>query len=193
MKRRRLLLAYFILVCAGGGASSCAYHWGNPQRSLPGGYDRIAIPVFINQTFEPGVEAFFTGSLVEEVERNRLAKVVTKDESQVLVEGAVSKITYERGAELGGGSFGKLPSGTVLTKEYRIFVDVNLRLIRRSDGKVLWAGTFTGERRYPAPQITIPRLNSADALYNQSARMQNIRILAQDMMAKAHANMTENF
>jgi hypothetical protein len=174
---------------------SCAYHFGALKRSLPGGYNKVSVPVFKNKTQETGVEAFFTTAMIEELERNRFANVTEDEEAQVVLEGTVTSISYNRGAYFSSGDdLGvTLPEGTVLTKEYYVTATTQLRLIRKSDQKVLWVSSYNSEKQYPAPQITIKGLNSANALYNHSARLQIVSALAKEMMAQAHNHMTENF
>lgn len=171
--------------------SGC-YHFSALQRQLPGGYDRVAVPIFKNKTFEPGIEALFTSAMIEEMERNHFAKVVSREESQVELLGEITSIVFGRGANMPTDA--NLDANkTALTKEYRAVVTVNLQLVRRSDGKVLWSGGFNGEKQFPAPQVTTAGLDSVNPIYNHSAQVQNIQILAKDLMAQAHLIMTENF
>ena len=52
--------------------AGCAYHAGSGDRQIPGGYRSIAVPVFKNQTNEPGIEAYFTNAMIVEIERARV-------------------------------------------------------------------------------------------------------------------------
>ncbi|MEQ1876874.1 MAG: LPS assembly lipoprotein LptE [Bdellovibrionia bacterium] len=164
------------------------------DRSLPGGYTKVSVPVFKNGTAETGIESYFTGAMIEELERHGLADVTNEDDSQVVVRGTIQSIRYERGAYQSGDllTSAGVPDA-VLAKEYYINVNAEVKLIRRSDQKVLWSSTFDGRRLYQAPQITTKGLNSANSLYNHSARLQNIATMAKEMMEQAHNHMTENF
>jgi hypothetical protein len=86
-----------------------------------------------------------------------------------------------------------LPEGAVLTTDYRLVVTTSLKLKRRSDDRIMWQGSFQGEKSYSAPRIGTPLANSANATYNHSVRMQTISAIADDMMTEAHDRMTENF
>jgi hypothetical protein len=168
--------------------ASCAYHFAAAKRALPGGYNRLSIPIFKNRTSEPGIESFFTKAMIEELERNKYAEITTGDDAQVILEGEITGLTYVRGAST------EVPNIKVqLATEYRVVISTAVRLVRRSDQKVLWEGLFSGEKQYPAPRITMENLNSANAIYNHSAQLQNIAVLARSMMAQAHSQMTENF
>ncbi|MNY58066.1 hypothetical protein D3C86_1943590 [compost metagenome] len=68
-----------------------------------------------------------------------------------------------------------------------------MKLVRQADGTELWSGSFSGERTYVAPQVTLAGVNSVNPLYNLSARRQNIDIMANDIMTEAHDRITENF
>ena len=170
--------------------AGCAYRLGSPDRSLPGGYRQITIPVFKNLTQETGIEVGFTNSLVQEFERSRIARITAAPQSEVLVEGEITSVSYTPGGKREGGS---LPTGTVLAAEYRILIAATVTLRRQADKSVLWQGTFNGERTYVAPLVTAAAINTVNPLYNLSARRQNIDVLASEMMSEAHDRMTENF
>jgi len=169
---------------------------GYQNRSLPGGYSQVSIPVFKNLTHEVGIEAAFTNSLIKQFARSKVAKVAAQSLSPVVLEGRIEKIEYKHGGQIEGkatDSSNNLPERAVLTTEYRIFITTRIVLKRLSDQKVLWQGEFFGEKVYSAPQIGLAVVNSANPLYNVSARRENITLIAQDMMAEAHDRLTENF
>lgn len=192
---QKSIIFLFLLMVLSGVLSSCAYRFGSPERRIPGGYHLIAVPVFSNKTQEVTIETFFTHSMIMEVERSSLAQVTAKEESQAILMGEITKVDYVQGTEITSetGGFETLPKGTVLSKEYRIIAEATVKLVRSSDRAVLWEGSVAGEKHYTAPVVTKEVLNTANPLYNQSARIQNIQVMAQDMMAEAYERMTENF
>ncbi len=166
--------------------SSCAYKAGIRERSLPGGYELISVPMFKNQTHEVGSEVFFTNALIQEIERAKLAQVVPEPKAQVVLLGSVTSVSFNKtGSETRGA--------IVVNLDYRVLVSIYLQLKRVSDGKILWDGNFQGERSYSAPKITVDGLSSANAIYNHSAHTLKIQSLARDMMSEAHDRLTENF
>jgi len=175
--------------------SGCAYHLGMSSRSLPGGYKYLSIPVFKNLTQETGVEVGFTNALIKEFERSQVGKVTSESLSDVKIVGEIDSIQYIPGTKniSGTGAGGYLPNGTVLTNSYSILVAATVKVVRQADNTEIWSGGFTGERSYVAPRITLAGVNSANPLYNLSARRQNIDSVANDMMAEAHDRITENF
>lgn len=175
--------------------SGCAYRFGTGPRAIPGGYKQISIPIFKNKTQEVGIEVSFTNALIQEFQRSRIAKIVENPLSDVAVIGQIDTIQYIPGAKrvAGDSSAPYLPNGTVIASEYRILVSVTVKVIRQADGAQLWSSSFSGERTYAAPQVTLAGVNSVNPLYNLSARRQNIDVMATNIMAEAHDRITENF
>lgn len=185
--------ALIVLVALSALSSSCAYRAGAVDREIPGGYRTIAIPVFKNMTSETGIEVPFTNALIRELQRARIGRITEKSQAQVTLEGTIDWVNYNVTNQVGSDSQTTLPNDTVLNTEYRILLQTTLRLRRNSDQKILWEGAVSGETSYLTPKIGQAGLNSANALYNHSARFQNIDKLASDMMAEAHDRLTENF
>jgi hypothetical protein len=171
--------------------SGCAsYHWGSANRTLPGGYRQVFIPVFKNYTQEPGVEVDFTNAIRQEFERSKVARLSDPERAEVEILGELINLQYVPEAPIQGGT---LPTGTVLATAYEIRLLVRITLKKKSDGSVLWTSDFTNSRSYIAPQATMAGINTVNPLYNLSARRQNIQIMSGSMMAEAHDRMTENF
>jgi hypothetical protein len=174
--------------------SGCAYHLGLSQRALPGGYSQVSIPMFKNKSSEVGIEPLFTNAMIRRFERSQAAHVVDSENSPVILEGEIDKVETIPGAQVASGpNFLALPTDAVLTTDYRLRVLAIITLRRKSDEKVIWRGNFTTEKVYSAPHIGMSVVNSADATYNQSARMQALGLLAEDMMLEAHDRITENY
>ncbi|MBC7370040.1 MAG: hypothetical protein H7326_00645 [Bdellovibrionaceae bacterium] len=172
----------------------CAYRLGASSRTLPGGYKYLSIPVFKNLTQETGPEVGFTNALIKEFERSQVGKVTSESLSDVTIVGTITSIQYIAGTGIiSDPAVNNLPRGTVLANDYRILVTATVRVIRQADKTEIWSGGFSGERTYVAPKITIAGVNSANPLYNLSARRQNIDSVASDMMAEAHDRISENF
>lgn len=187
----RLVLVLFLALINFG----CAYHFGAVKRTIPGSYDKVAVPVFKNLTSETGIETYFTKSMIEEIERGHIATVTDKEGAQVVIEGEVLTIQYAASSSQisKDSDFPNMPQDAALTREYRILVDIRINARRKSDQKVVWSGTFSGEKPYSAPIVVTPVFNTVDPLYNHSSRHQNVEVMARDMMSEAYTRMTENF
>lgn len=183
-------LALSILIFLNAG---CAYRFGLTDRKLPGGYSQVAIPVFKNQSAEVGVEPLFTNSLIRRFERSQAAHVSDKETSPVVLEGTLTRIDTIQDAIRDSGSLLTLPKDAVIVSQYRLRVFTTLKLKRKSDEKIIWQGSFQNEKVYSSPVIGTAIVNSADATYNQSARMQTFALIADEMMAEAHDRITENY
>jgi hypothetical protein len=186
--RLMLMVSGFLAVTVG--LTGCAYRLGSPDRSLPGGYRQVFVPMFKNKTYEPSVEVAFTNSLIMEFERSKIGRVTDSHQAEVLVEGEIESIAYNASPPSTGSS---LPTGAVLSPQYQILISARVTLRRNSDKSVLWSGTFKGERNYNAPFVTGAGINTVNPLYNLAARRQNIEAAAAEMMSEAHDRMTENF
>ncbi len=175
--------------------SGCAYNWGNEHRDLPGGYTEVALPIFKNRTNIVGIEPKFTNYLIREFARSKNVKIVDKQSAPVFIEGDLKdiQIIHEGQIDANVDQSLKTPLNTVLTTEYRMIMTAEVKLVRTSDLKVIWTGSFKNERTYNAPQVGLSGINSVNPLYNHSARIEIIDLIAQDMMAEAHDRMTENF
>jgi TolB-like protein len=193
----RFLGRFFGLVLSLVFCSSCAYQLGVTGRRFPGGYSTVEIPIFKNLSQEPGAEIAFTNSLIQEVERNKIARVVDSSHqpgAPLVVRGEISSIQSLASAPVQKTEQNPyLPEGAVIASVYRVVVTAQISVVEKNSGKVLWKSSFQGESSYAAPQVTIARLNSVNPLYNLSSRRRIIEIIARDMMVEAHDRMTENF
>lgn len=185
----------FLIFACGGVVSGCAYSVGTGDRRLPQGYKLIAVPVFKNSTQEVGIEVPFTNAMIRELERSQIAQVVPKSNAQVVLEGNIESVRFDVANQItcGANETCAVPRLTILNTEYRITVLARLILKRISDGQSLWSEVFTTQKSYLAPKVGLEGLNSANALYNHSARQENLSAMAVDLMSEAHGRLTENF
>ena len=185
---------FLYLVFTGLILSSCAYRLGVKGRSLPGGYNQVEVPVFENSTHEPGIEMSFTNSLINEIAKNQVAAVRNEGQAPVVLRGDIKSVEYKPTSPIQKGDKAPLlPDGAVLATGYRVIVAVNLRLIEKASGKLLWTSDFISESSYTAPKVEVARVNTVNPLYNLSSRRRVIDTLAQQLMVEAHDRMTENF
>jgi len=105
----------------------CGYQMVGMETHRPPGITSIAIPTFVNQTFEPGIEVPLTQGFLREFIQDRRVKVVDRKEADSILEGVIKSyqihsISYDR-------------SG--IAQEYQTTVKLDLTL-RRRNGEVLW-------------------------------------------------------
>ena len=159
----------------------------------------MAVPMFKNKTDLVGIEAKFTNVLIHEFSRSKVSKLVAKQSAPVFIEGEIVSLEFVHDAQLDASKDDEnpanndLPKNTVLTSVYRSILNVNVKLIRTVDQRVLWTGGFKNERVYIAPQVKTPGANTVNPLYNHSAEVEVVELLAEDMMVEAHDRMIESF
>jgi hypothetical protein len=86
-----------------------------------------------------------------------------------------------------------LPTENVLATQYRVTATVVLELKRKNSTDVLYSGQFVQTMNYSAPQITLPVINTANSLYNESAKRQTLDTISKELMQAAFDRMVENF
>ncbi|MEI8138409.1 MAG: LptE family protein [bacterium] len=84
-----LLGALVLLLITGGCAG---YHLGN---TLPPGITSIFIPVFINDSREPGLETTVTAATIQEFQKDGSLKVLQKNQANSLLEVRIKKSELE--------------------------------------------------------------------------------------------------
>lgn len=112
----------FIIVLAG-----CGYQMVGKETHIPSGLNSLAIPTFVNQTFEPGIEVPFTQAFLREFIQDRRVKVLDRSEADSVLEGVIKSfniysVSYDR-------------SGLVLEYQTTIIMDLTLR---RKTGEIVW-------------------------------------------------------
>lgn len=175
--------------------SGCAYKLSSETDSLPGDVKSIQIPLFKNDSPEVGAEVFFTNALKSEALRAKFISLKNDaNDAEAILQGrilSISVIADESVIEAENTKY--LPNSTVLATQYKVSVNTEIVLKRRDSNTVLWSGVFKQESNYSAPQITLPIINTANALYNQSAKRQTLDALSKEMMQAAFDRMLEHF
>jgi hypothetical protein len=82
-------------------ASGCGYQMAGRETHIPPGLTSIAIPTFVNQTFEPGIEIPFTQAFLREFILDKRIKVVDRSEADSTLEGVIKSfntysVSYDR-------------------------------------------------------------------------------------------------
>ncbi len=173
--------------------TSCAYQLGYLNKSLPQDFQSVQIPTFINDTKYVGIETYFTNELKSLFYRTQTAKI--DDAAPVYIEGQILRVFVDQTrARADFEDFeGLLPDNTVITTRFDMTVDVYIKLIRKSDKKVIWQSEFTDLLPFSGAQLKLEGLNSSNTMYNQSAIRQNVKRMASVLMSQVHTRMTENF
>jgi outer membrane lipopolysaccharide assembly protein LptE/RlpB len=130
------------------------------ETHVPPGLNSIAIPTFVNKTFEPGIEVPLTQAFLREVIRDRRLKVVDRNEADSVLEGVIKyfriySVSYDR-------------SG--LATEYQTTLVIDLTLKKRT-GEIHWQENNLSETRwYRASSDTLIAESNKDAAIQEIAR-----------------------
>lgn len=116
---------------------SCGYKLSGTTTNIPPGISSIAIPTFINKTFEPGIEIPFTRAFLKEFIEDRRVRVVDRNRADSILEGIIksfelSSVSYDR-------------SGFVMEYQTTIVMDIRLR---KRTGETIWNEENLSETRW---------------------------------------------
>jgi hypothetical protein len=195
--KRRLSLIFFILT---GSViqfflTGCAYKLSTNLENLPGNVKSIQVPLFKNRSYEPGAEIFFTNALKSEVLKSKVVRLEDEaSKSEAILQGAIAEIDVTAAESvIEAKNTAYLPLESVLSTSYTVTATIELTLKRVNSSEVLWSGSFKQARNYAAPQITLPVINTANSLYNHSAKRQTLDAISKELMQAAFDRMLENF
>lgn len=147
-------------------ATGCGYQMVGKETHVPPGINSLAIPTFVNQTFEPGIEVLFTQGFLREFIQDRRVKVVGRNEADSVLEGVIKSfqiysVSYDR-------------SGIAL--EYQTTVVIDLTLKKKS-GEILWMEKDLSESRvYRTSRNILGSESNKAAVIQSLARLMAERI-----------------
>lgn len=167
-----LLTAYSLLLTV---FTACGYHIAGKAGNMPGNVVTISIPFLKNQVQKPDVETIFTTALVDEFVKSGIVKVVEEDAEAVL-NGAIT------GYDLTPVSFNR----NDVIQEYRLTIKLEISLVRKSDGEVLWEDKNISD--YEDFNVT-----SADITATKTAEIDAIKKMAKDTARLIKERILEDF
>ena len=189
------LTAAVIMFVISSTLSSCAYNLSSKVDTLPQNVRVIYAPLFKNKSTEPGTEVYFTNSMKREFLNSKAVNLVDSESSaDAVLYGTVSQVEIisEEGA-IEAKDTKYLPKNTIISTTTKITVTVDMKLQRKNSSEILWSSQFKQSRNYTPPQVTLPVINSANNLYNLSARRQTLETLSEEMMQLAFDRLVDNF
>lgn len=166
----RLVLCGLLLTAL----TACGYRVPGGDTAWVGGAGRsVYVELFANRTVEPYLDSLLTDAVTAELSRSRLVTLSeARDRADLLLAGEVLSfasrtLAYQRDEE---------------KSLYRATLTVTARLVRRSDGVVLWQETLSRSESYPAADDKGVQ-REAERL---AARVAAQR-LAEDLAARLHS------
>jgi outer membrane lipopolysaccharide assembly protein LptE/RlpB len=152
----------------------CGYQLVGKETHVPPGLTSVAIPTFVNQTFEPGIEIQFTQGFLREFIRERRVKVLDRGDADSTLEGiikyfSIASVSYDQ-------------SGFVL--EYQTTVIIDLTLKKRT-GEVIWKQSDLSETRWYRA--------SSNVLFNEASKGAAVQEIGTFMAQRVRNRFFYNF
>ncbi|MFZ3089176.1 MAG: LptE family protein [Nitrospirota bacterium] len=118
----KTLLIFVILL------SSCGYRFAGRANELPPHLKAVAIPMFVNATYEPLIETVITNKVIQEFIADGRLRVVDTGKADAVLKGRISAF------ELAPLSFDR--SNNVL--EYRVVIHCDVVFEDVKNNKIIW-------------------------------------------------------
>jgi len=116
--------------------SACGYRFAG-SGSFPEGVDTIYVEVMENRTSKIGAERIVTNQLIFEFSRRRENSLVSKlDEADAILKGSINSLRTQTISRL----------DTEVANEREVTMTVDLKLIKKDGGAVIWAANGLSDR-----------------------------------------------
>lgn len=152
--------------------SGCGYHVAGKAGQMPGNIETLSIPVFSNRTIKPDIESVMTSAFVNEF----ITTMRVRENSPYVMDGVITSYS------LTPVSFTK----SDVSQEYRLTVMMELVILDRVDGKVIWKdSTVTDYEDFSVSAVDIARTRDRES--------EALRKLARDTARLVKERMMEGF
>ena len=155
--------------------SGCGYGLRGTVNNLPPDIKAASIPVFVNESIEPGVEVVFANALVYEFNRSGILKVVSESMAQAQVKGKIKSIAVDP----------VVLANQTQALQRRVIVTLEVSFRRSDDQKILWQN----------PSLSRDEVYAVTTDLNQTQRNKEAAMakIAQDLSERIHNAILENF
>ena len=173
--RIKSLIVLLLIITLFSTTLGCGYHIMGRGGEFPEGITSLAISPLENTTKEANLSAIFVSALRREFIYRREVEIVTENKADASLQGTITSITtsslaYDREAR---------------AQEYRVIITLNLFLLSRENGEILWRGDgITGSEEY---------LASTDVIVEEGRKNTAIRKLADDLAESIYIKIKERF
>jgi outer membrane lipopolysaccharide assembly protein LptE/RlpB len=158
--------------------AACGYHFTPVGGIVPEGAKTIAIPVFINSTFEPYLDVEITQAVVDEFLTDGRLQVVSLENADLVLRGNVTKF------ELTPASY----SGDGYVLSYNVGIGVNLSVEERKSGKILLQDTGVG-----SVFVSTYAVNLGDISKTKIQKESAVRNASKDLASSIRSRVLEGF
>jgi hypothetical protein len=155
--------------------SGCGYGFRGGTNNLPTDIKGVYIPVFINESTEPGTEVVFANSLIYEFTRSKMLPVVPESSAQAVIRGKIKRIVVDS----------VIYANQTQAVERKVTITLEISCRRIDNQKVLWQDL--GMSRYEVYQVT------TDPTQTERNKQEAINKIAKDLSERIHNGILENF
>ena len=120
---RTILLLFLIFM-------GCNYSF---KGSLPSHIQKVAVPLFDDNTAYPGIREDLTNGVIDEFIADNTLKVVSESDADIIISGVISSIR-QRASML---------TGRETVQEYQVYVSVRVKCEDVKNNKMLWEKTIS--------------------------------------------------
>ena len=167
----RLIAGLLVLLVISG----CGYGFRGTVNNLPPDIQAVSIPVFVNESIEPGVEVVFANALIYEFNRSQVLQVVSESQAQAQINGKIRSIAIDP----------VIYANLTQALERKVIITLEISCRRSDNQKVLWQNQSL--TRYEVYQVT------TDPNQTQRNKEEAIKKIAQDLSERIHNSILENF
>lgn len=134
IRQKGWLIFFSLLMILLGG---CSYQW----LAFPSG-TKIAIPLFINETFQYGLEETLTRSIIEKFILDGELEITEEEEADLILQGKITHYFNEPLSEV-----------ATTVEEYRVRMNILVSLISVKDGKTIWEESLEEMTSYSSMEM----------------------------------------
>jgi hypothetical protein len=156
-------IVLLVVMCAG-----CGWYFADRTDAIPRDLKTVSIPLWKNDTAEPGIETLFTNAMVKEFAAKGWLRPTSFGRADTVLEGRIEHIDIQP------LSF----SSVAIELENRVTVTASVVLKRKEDQTILWSvSRLVGREEYDS---------TPDFNVNLRNREQALRKLATDLAGSVH-------
>lgn len=131
---KRLLLLPLLLVTL---LSGCAgYQLGPMPPKAMAGVKTLAVPMFVNQTLEPRLEALVTDTVITQLQQDGTFRISREKDADAVLTAQITELRRNKARSVRGN--------TLATREFNLTLTVAYTVTRRTTGEELTRGQASG-------------------------------------------------
>ncbi len=162
--------------------------------SLPGGYTTIFLKDIENNTLEVGLESDFRELFFRQFGTSQYIQLKPDSQSETELKITVESVLVSPTGALSRRDLPSLPSGKSLASSYRVVLNIYAELRNNLPSrKLLWAQKFSANRIFSASRIGSEVFNSVNALYDESAKKETLKVLTKELAEEVYISVMEGF